>query len=153
MSNETIQRFYVVGISTRISNENGNALDSIEKLWGKFWSEDILNKIPDRIDDDIYAVYADYESDYAGPYTMIIGYRVSSLDTIPEGRRGISIETGMYRKFVSKGKMPQAVIDTWMQIWQNKSLNRAYKADFTVHGKKYYDGDNAEVETYISVKE
>ncbi len=29
---------------------------------------------------------------------------------------------------------------------------RAYKADFTVHGEKYNDGPEAEVETFISVK-
>ena len=49
--------------------------------------------------------------------------------------------------------MPEAVFNTWMEIWQNKKLNRAYKADFTIHGEKYYDGDKAEVETFISVKE
>jgi predicted transcriptional regulator YdeE len=49
--------------------------------------------------------------------------------------------------------MPEAIVKTWTEIWQNKSLPRAYRADVTVHGKKYYDGDNAEVETYISVEE
>ncbi|MBL7712882.1 MAG: hypothetical protein JNL13_10470, partial [Chitinophagaceae bacterium] len=53
------------------------------------------------------------------------------------------------------GKMPQAVLNTWFEIWQDKDLNpkRAYKADFTVHGKQYYEGDNAEVETFISINE
>ena len=32
------------------------------------------------------------------------------------------------------------------------SAKRAYKADFTVHGEKYNDGPEAEVETFISVK-
>lgn len=42
-----------------------------------------------------------------------------------------------------------------MEIWGNKELYqaRAYKVDFTIHGKKYYDGDKAEVETFISVHE
>lgn len=65
---------------------------------------------------------------------------------------GITIKKNTYQKFVSKGKMPKAVLATWMEIWQNKDLNRTYNADFTVHGKKYYDGENAEVETFISVK-
>ncbi|MFD2033584.1 hypothetical protein ACFSKL_02220 [Belliella marina] len=51
------------------------------------------------------------------------------------------------QKFVSKGKMPEAVVKTWTEIWQNKTLLRAYRADVTAYGKKYYDGDNPEVET------
>ena len=48
--------------------------------------------------------------------------------------------------------MPAAVFNTWMEIWQDTNLKRTYNADFTIHGKKYYDGDKAEVETFISIK-
>jgi predicted transcriptional regulator YdeE len=54
-------------------------------------------------------------------------------------------------KYTSKGKMPEAILKTWTEIWQDAQLNRAYRADITVHGQKYFDGDNAEVETYISI--
>ena len=149
----TIDQFQLVGISVRTSN-HGEAVKDIEGLWGRFWSEDIRNKVPNKISEDIHAVYTDYESDYNGAYTMLIGMPVSSLSNIPEGFESITIARDQYKKFVSKGKMPEAVVKTWMEIWQaDKSLNRAYKADFTVHGPKYFDGDNAEVETYVSIKE
>lgn len=153
MNNQTIQQFYVIGISTRTTNENGQSAKDIEKLWGRFWGEEIQKQIPNKVNDDIYAVYTDYETDFTGPYTTIIGAAVSSLEKIPNGFVGITIETAVYQPFISKGKMPEAVFNTWLEIWQNKTMNRAYKADFTVHGKKYYDGENAEVETFISVKE
>lgn len=150
-----IQKFYVVGISTRTTNANGQSAKDIEALWGKFWSEEIQKQIPNQISDEIYAVYTDYESDFTRPYTAIVGSAVSSLAHIPEGFVGITIETTTYQKFVSKGKMPEAVFNTWLAIWGDQELNqqRAYQADFTIHGKKYYDGDQAEVETFISVKE
>lgn len=149
----TIEQFHIVGISVRTSN-HGEAVKDIEGLWGRFWGKDIRNKVPNKTSEDIYAVYTNYESDYNGAYTMIIGMPVSSLDNIPEGFEGITIAKAHYKKFVSKGKMPEAVVKTWMKIWQaDKELNRAYKADFTVHGPKYFDGDNAEVETFISIKE
>lgn len=48
--------------------------------------------------------------------------------------------------------MPITVYNTWLEIWANDDLSLAYHdTHFTIHGKKYYDGDNAEVETYISV--
>lgn len=152
MNHQTIQKFHVIGISIRTTNENGQSLRDLETLWGKFWGEEIQKQIPNKLNDNIYAVYTDYETDVTGPYTAIIGLPVSSLENIPKGFVGMTIEAAVYQKFVSKGKMPEAVVATWMEIWQNKNLNRAYKADFTVHGKKYYDGDNAEVETFISVK-
>ena len=149
-----IQKFYLIGISTRTTNENGQSAKDIEVLWSKFWSEEIQKQIPNQISDKIYAVYTDYESDFTRPYTTIVGSAVSSLAHIPEGFVGITIETANYQKFVSKGKMPEAVFNTWLEIWGDKDLNqkRAYQADFTIHGKKYYDGDQAEVETFISVK-
>ncbi|WP_371924123.1 GyrI-like domain-containing protein [Flavobacterium sp. HSC-32F16] len=154
MNNQTIQKFYVVGISTRTTNENGQSAKDIEALWGKFWSEEIQKQIPNKVNDEIYAVYTDYETDFTGPYTTIIGLPVSTLENIPKGFVGITIETTSYQKFISKGKMPEAIFNTWLQIWGNKELNlkRAYRADFTVHGQKYFEGENAVVETFISVK-
>lgn len=152
MSYQTIQKFYIIGISVRTTNANGQSANDIEALWGKFWGEEIQKQIPNTVSEDIYAVYTDYETDFTGPYTTIIGLPVSSLKDVPEGFVGITIETDVYQKFVSKGKMPEAVFNTWLQIWQDKTLKRSYHADFTVHGKKYYEGDNAEVETFLSIK-
>ena len=154
MNNKTIQEFKVIGISIRTTNENGQSAKDIEAIWEKFWGEKIQEKIPNKVNDDIYAVYTDYETDFNGAYTTIIGLPVNSLENVPKGFVGITIKKAEYQKFVSKGKMPEAVVNTWIEIWENKELNqiRAYKADFTIHGKKYYDGDNAEVETFISVE-
>lgn len=153
MNTITIQKKYIIGISARTTNANGQSAKDIEALWEKFWGEEIQNQIPNKLSDDIYAVYTNYETDFTGQYDTIIGLPVNSLDHIPAGMLGITIETDMYNKFVSKGKMPETVFNTWLEIWGNKEFNlkRAYKADFTIHDKKYYDGDNAEVETYISV--
>ncbi len=125
----------------------------IEALWEKFWSEDIQNKISNKTSDEIYAVYTDYESDFTGHYTTIIGMSVDSLENIPKEFVGITIETDNYKKIVSKGKMPEAVVEIWLEIWADQNLNsrRAYNTDFTIQGKKYYYGNNAEVETYLSI--
>lgn len=152
MNHQTLEQFYVIGIATRTCNQNGQAAVDIEALWVKFWNEKIQEQIPNSISEDIYAVYTDYESDFNHPYTTIIGLQVSTLSDVPEGFVGIEIEKTNYQKFVSKGKMPEAVAKTWFEIWADDTLKRTYKADFTVHGKKYYDGENAEVETFIAVE-
>ena len=155
IDNQTIQKIYVIGISTRTINEKGQSAKDIEALWQRFWDKKIQTQIPNKVSDEIYAVYTDYETDFSGAYSTIIGLQVVSLDNIPEGFTGITIEKTVYQKFISRGKMPEAVFNTWLEIWANKELNlkRAYKADFTIHGEKYYDVNNAEVETYISIIE
>lgn len=143
-----MDNFKIIGISTVTTNES---MVDIENLWGKFWGENIADKIPNKVSNEFYAVYTDYESDYTGKYTIIIGYPVTTLEYIPEGFVGREIHVGKAKKYISKGKMPEAIIKTWTEIWQDTHLKRAYRADVTVHGQKYFDGDNAEIETYISI--
>lgn len=73
-------------------------------------------QIPNKLSDEIYAVYTNYETNFTGPYTLIIGMPVSSLENIPEGFVGLTVETDVYQKFISKGKMPEAVFNTWLEI-------------------------------------
>lgn len=143
-----MDNFKIIGISTVTTNES---MVDIENLWGKFWGENIADKIPNKVGDEFYAVYTDYESDYTGKYTLIIGFPVTKLDNIPDGFVGRNISVGSNVKYTSKGKMPEAILKTWTEIWQDTELKRAYRADVTVHGQKYFDGDNAEIETYISI--
>jgi predicted transcriptional regulator YdeE len=148
-----MDNFKIIGISTETTNENGKSIKDVEEIWGKFWGENISDKIPNKASNEIYAVYTDYESDYTGKYTLIIGFPVTTFDNIPDGFVSRNILVGSNVKYTSKGKMPEAILKTWTEIWQDTQLKRAYRADVTVHGQKYYDGDNAEVETYISIIE
>lgn len=143
--------FSIIGISIVTTNENGQSLIDIEKLWDRFWSEDIQKQVPNKISEDIYAVYTDYENKDIGKYTVIIGLPVCNLNVIPEGFIGRELCIGESIKYTSKGKMPDAIVATWMDIWQDQELNRAFRVDVTVHGEKYYLRDDAEVETFISV--
>ena len=41
-----IESFHIIGITIRTNNENEQAAKDIPELWGKFYSENILEKIP-----------------------------------------------------------------------------------------------------------
>ena len=145
--------FKIIGISVRTTNENGQSMTDMGQLWDRFYSEGILSTIPTRTSNDIYSIYTDYQSDYKGIYTAIIGCKVNSLDSIPEGLIAREFRSGQYIKYIAKGKMPGAVIDKWKEIWDNdKELNRKYTADFEVYGQKSQDPENAEVEIYIATE-
>ena len=75
----------IIGIATQTSNNDGQAIEDLGKLWAQFFGDNIIVKIPNAISSNIYSVYTDYESDFRGKYTTIIGLEVSTLDEIPEG--------------------------------------------------------------------
>lgn len=152
MNTETIPKFNIIGVMVSTTNENKQAEQDIRALWGKFWGEGIIQKIPNKIDDTIYCVYADYEKDNTKAYTTIIGCKVSSLDDIPEGMTGKTIETGNYTKYTVKGNTMAGVVqEEWARIEQS-DVARAYIADFDVY-RQGQDPANAEVDIFVSVKD
>ena len=148
---ENIDSFKIIGIASETTNANGKAAEDLEKLWERFFVENIANKIPNKISEEIYSIYTDYESDYTGKYTCVIGQKVDSMEGIPNGLIGREFKSGKYQKFVAKGQMPNAVVEIWKEIWaKDKELNRKYTADFEVYGQKSQNGENSEVEIYIA---
>jgi predicted transcriptional regulator YdeE len=150
MTAATLGAFHVIGIFVRTTNVNNKSLKDIGDLFGKFMGENILEKIPNKISVDIYCVYTDYESDYNGPYTTIVGCKVSSLKDIPTGLTGKTIPDSKYQVYKSTGKLSISLAKTWEGIW-NTDINRRYSADFDVYGEKAADFENAEVDTYVAV--
>lgn len=152
METEQIEGISVIGITVRTSNQNGEGARDIPALWGRFYSESIASKIPNRIGTDVYGVYTDYEGDYMKPYTTLLGCRVNSLEEIPEGMTGLTIDGGEYFKLTVKGDlMKGVVIEGWQKIWST-DLNRSYVADFEVYGEKTKNPEDAEVEIYVGIR-
>lgn len=145
--------FKIIGISTRTTNKNNQAQDDLGKLWENFFSENIFDKIPNKVSNEIIAIYTDYKSDFTEDYTTIIGVPVSTLNEIPNGLIGREFQAENFEKFTAKGEMPKAVVDVWIDIWQrDKKLNRKYSYDFEVYGAKSQNGKNSEVEIFIATK-
>ncbi len=148
-----IRSLKIIGISVRTTNENGQAAQDIGALWNKFMSEGVLDKIPNKINNDIYSVYTDYESDYTKPYTTILGCKVKNIDVaVPNGMVMKDIDDGNYVTFVAKGNLTKGLVyEEWLKIW-NSDLERKYTADFELYGKKAQNPTNAEVAIFVAVK-
>lgn len=152
MENIQVEDFNVIGITVRTENNNGRGLIDIGGLWARFMTENILSQIPNKIDNTIYSIYTDYESDYTGLYTTILGCKVSSLDSIPSGFVGRSFASGKYNRYVAKGNILTGLVaDAWKNIWSLK-IDRSYIYDFEVYGTNAQNPLDAEVEIYIGVK-
>ncbi len=150
---EQIGKFKIIGIEMRTSNENGKASEDLSKLWEQFFTTNVPNKIVNKESDEIFAIYTDYESDYKGDYTCILGMKVNSLDQIPDNLIGREFKSQKYQKFIAKGEMPNAVVETWKEIWsKDKEIKRKYTADLEVYGKNSQNGENSEVDIFIAMQ-
>ncbi|MDB2385081.1 GyrI-like domain-containing protein [Polaribacter sp.] len=152
METKIIPAFNIIGITVKTTNENNQAASDIPALWKKFMEEGILQKIPNKVNNEIYSMYTDYESDFTRPYTTIIGCKVENLNEIPEGMVGKTVEGSTYNFSTTKGDLSKGVIiNHWSKIWQS-NIKRAYTTDFEIYGEKASNPQNAEVEFYVAVK-
>jgi len=97
-----LDAFNIIGIAIETTNAHGQAAQDLGQLWGQFYSQNIITQIPNKIGTEIYGIYTDFESDYRGKYTAIIGCKVSSLDDLPKGLIGRTIQGGTFQKYIAK---------------------------------------------------
>ena len=146
------ETFYIIGLSVRTSNENGQAATDIPALWNRFFAEGISGRIPGKLSEDLYCLYTEYEKDHTKPYTTVLGYKVKDLDAIPEGLSGAMVPGKTFEVFTASGKLSGGIVfKEWTTIW-NTPLDRAYSGDFEVYGAKAQNPEQAEVDIYIALR-
>ncbi|MBT28611.1 MAG: AraC family transcriptional regulator [Thalassobius sp.] len=152
MQNVKIEPFNLIGIAVKTTNENNLAAQEIAELWQKFMGENLLHKIPNKVDNTIYSLYTEYEGDHTQPYTAVLGCKVDNLEEVPEGMVGKNFDGGNYVKLSAKGDLSKGlIVNEWTKIWQ-MDLDRAFTADFEVFGEKAQNPNNAEVDFLIAIK-
>ncbi len=142
----------VMGIECRTSNDPQAGPYDIPRHWKKFYSEDIIDQIPNKISNEIIALYCDYEGDYTQPYSLVIGCPVTSLDLIPIGMVAKIIPAGSYAVFRAIGDYPQSLVETWGQIWQHVDLERTYTGDYELYVNPFTSESTQEVEVFIAIQ-
>lgn len=154
-----VDKFTVAGLEARTSNAQEATGDGpISKLWGRLHSDNFLAQLPNRVDSRIVAVYSDYQSDKDGPYTYLLGAKVSSANDLPPGVVSRTVVSGTYAMFTAEGGAPpDMVVNLWKRIWSLEKpdqLHRAYKTDYEVHysGPAGNNKATARVDVYIGVQ-
>ncbi len=148
-----VQEFELIGLSlpNKTSNLNQQSMIDCGNLWQRFEAENIASQIPNKLSEEIYAVYHDYDGDYTQPYAYFIGCKVTKGTLAPTGLSNLTIPKNSYQKIMAKGKMPDCVAEVWVNIW-NTDLPRAYAPDFEVYDEQSKDWSNATVSIYLSIK-
>lgn len=139
---------YVIGVPVRTSNEHFQR-DAVP-LWAQFLSENLQEKIPNRVNQVTLGVYTDYEGDYTMPFTYLIGCEVANLKLIPKGMVGVEIRASQYAVFTAKGAFPESMLHAWKTIWHS-DLKRSYTTDFEVYDAQFNPQKHPEVAIYIAI--
>ena len=147
-----VDSFNVVGVSVVTDNSKGT--EDINALWERFFKDSIGQKVANKTDDVIYAVYSDYEGDHEAPYRLTIGYRVK--DERVEGQmtpdlHHVAVQGGEYALLSAAGDQPKALIETWEAIW-SCDLDREFKTDFEVYGPRFFEDGLHEVLVHIGIQ-
>ncbi len=145
---EKQQKKLIMGIQIRTSNDVCQT--DMPQIWQKFFQEKILEKIPHKVNQTIYAVYTDYDGDYTKPYSYLLGCEVSTLDNIPEGMVGTVVPASSYAVYKTQGEYPQGLANTWQMIWK-APYKRAYTTDFEVYNPDFNPQTKPEVKVYIAL--
>ena len=124
------ERLAILGIYARASNA---APEKIGDLWRRFHALGGAAAIDARLNDAVYGVYCEYEGDFTGVYTVLIGCAVDADAAIQDGMKKIAIEAGTFAVFEPVGELPMSVWETWAEVWE-MPLDRRYQADFDRYG-------------------
>ena len=132
------------GLKVRTTNEKEMNPETaqIGGLWGAFF-EKVMPNVPEGTVG--YGVYTNYESDAMGAFDVLVGTEVEIA-----GLESVTLQSGKYLCFEAKGTLPQAVIETWGEIWNYFTAadcphKRAFDTDF-----EYYLSES-EAEIYIGI--
>jgi len=121
----------IVGIATRTANSRSHEMGA---LWEKFYKTGVAEQIPARLDGAIYSVYSEYESDFNGPFTVLIGCAVPEGVPASPGLSQKTIHAASYAVFEVVGELPKSVATAWTAIWKTP-LDRLYDTDFERYAK------------------
>ena len=138
-----------ISIRTKNANEMNPSTAKIGKLYQDF-DENI--SVDYKGGARVYGVYHQYESDANGEFSVLAGTDVISPSKVE--LETVTLPSGKYLVFDGKGEMPQAIIDTWGEVWsyfsEENATNTAHERNYSTDFESYISAD--EFKIYISVK-
>ena len=134
MLNETIAQHperRILGFACRTSSSAAGR--DIPAHWQRVLAGGLFERlIPMRGDPAIYAVYCDYETDWRGACTFVIGMQVAAESRVPEGLVAVRIPAGRYANIALQGNPKDVLWRTWSTIgetWAHRN-ERRYAVDY-----------------------
>ncbi len=146
----------MMGVELQTTFRDNACLSAIPAFWAEAQKNNILSKIPNKINPNVtLGLYTNYTPDFSltsGQYSFIIGTPVDNIKTIPQGMVAKEIPQSKYAVFTAQGPFATAVGKAWMEIWQNKDIQRTFTNDFEWYDSNSTNDENSIVKIYIAIK-
>lgn len=153
--------FKIIGYELRTRCDNGDNMKLIPEFWDKCINDGFFRKIaamPNVVNKE-ECVSMGMCMDFDGVNTMsyLVCVEASSFEVIPEGMVGKTVPAQRYAVFTAKGPMPDAIQQTWKDIYEKwfptAGYERADGPDFEYYDKRSEINDEStEVDIYIPIK-
>ncbi|MCW7492339.1 effector binding domain-containing protein [Leptospira sp. 2 VSF19] len=152
-----LESMVLVGIIARTSNAKEMAgKGKIAALWQKFWEEGILSQIPNAlVPSEIVVAYTEFETDENGEYTILIGTKVGTAQSLPPHLTAISVSASDYLQVPTEwGPISEIGIATWKKIWSEEKYrkNRSYKTDLEIYGANAKNPNHSQFDIYLGIR-
>ena len=124
----------IVGLEIRTSNER--AFEEIPAHWQKFFQEGIVGQIPNKVSNDVYAVYTNFENkgkNNEGIYSFVIGVEVDQVGALPANLSSTLVPASDRMVFQVETGQPQQVGAKWQEIWGIDDIQKAFIADYEMY--------------------
>ncbi|GET26063.1 GyrI-like domain-containing protein [Prolixibacter sp. NT017] len=144
-------RLIGLALPGKTTNDNGQSMVDCGSLWQRFEKEAVASRVPGKVNENVIAVYHQYDGDYTQAFSYFIGCPVEEGVPVPEEMDELVIPGGAFEKVTARGQMPACIAEAWQYIWRS-DMDRAYHADYEIYDERSLDWNKAEVDIYISVK-
>jgi AraC family transcriptional regulator len=122
----TRKQFNIIGFEMKTKAREDLNHPEISAFWEKIMKEELLEKIPNKVDQNQYGICADMNS-ADNTFVYIIGHEVSSMDNVPGGMIARTIPEAEYALFTVKGVFPKSIQDAFKFIYKEWFPKSGYK--------------------------
>ena len=141
----------VVGISRRTSNADGRSTKDMMAAWTDFLQQNAAAKIRNRaLPPAMYAVYSDYESDWRGEYSYLLGCGVTRAGGF---RTGWRYGRSLHRRTLSSPQRDRCRMRSSRSgAWSGCPIfPRTYTFDFEVYDQRFTNPKAKEVDICVAI--
>ncbi len=145
----------VVGFKLSTCKENEADFKQIIKLWDRFFTRNLGDKIPNRKYPGTYLGYScDFDEHLR--YSYLACSEVKDFSVIPRGLVSKTIPASRYIAFKVKCPVADRIIDAWRYLYAVWLPNSGYelndKTDIDVINQSLLFSDSSEMDIYIPIK-
>jgi predicted transcriptional regulator YdeE len=151
----SLKSFNFIGKAARTTNQAEATGEGVIPAMNKlFFEEQLMDIIPNKNNNDVLALYTEYESDETGAYEYALGTMVDEHSSAPDGMEKFHVPGQKYVVFTTKkGPLREVIIEAWQHIWEWSKMNkRAFTADFERYDDRSRDPENGQAEIFISIE-